>query len=140
MIIVCHALEYKNTYYKLLYKPQPYVLRRLHTCFPNLVERVVVDLARRVRAAAGPGAVGELRRVRDRVRLARGLFPPHPPYQRHCRRGLRRRQQRRSDKVLKLLREVRVTQENVGPKRASMIRVDHHRAPVSSQHQLGRGR
>lgn len=32
-----------------------------------------------------------------------------------------------------------MTQEYVGPKRTSMIRVDHHRTPVLSQHQLGRG-
>lgn len=105
---------------------------------PNLIQWIVVHGAGRTRA--GPGAVGELRRVRnDRLGLvARGLFSPDPSYQRHGGRGFWLRQQRWPDKVLELLREVRVTQEYVGPKRTSMIRVDHHRTPVLSQHQLGR--
>jgi len=81
-----------------------------------------------------------VRRIGDyRFGLLRRMFPPNPPYQRHGRRGFRLRQQRRPDEVLELLREIRVTQEYVGPKRASMIRVDHHRTPVLSQHQLGHG-
>lgn len=110
----------------------------MNCCFwPNLVDRVGVDWTDGV--CAGPGAVGELWRVGDRVGLARGLFPPDPSYQRDGGRRFRLRQQRRSHEVLELLREVGVTQEYVGPKRASMIRVDHHRTPASSQHQLGRG-
>lgn len=82
-------------------------------------------------AAATAATVGKMRSVGDRVRFARRLFPADPSDQWHGRRGLGRRQQRRPDKVLEFLREVRVTQKYVGPKRASMFRVDHRRTPAS---------
>jgi len=104
---------------------------------PNLVRWIVVDGPGSV--CTGPSAVGELRRVRYRVCFPRRMLTPYPPYERDCRRWFRLRQQWRSDEVLELLREIGMTQEYVGPKRTSMIRVDHHRTPVLSQHQLGRG-
>lgn len=107
---------------------------------PNLVNWIVVDRAAGG-ARTGPRGVCELWRIGDdRLGLPRGLFPPDPPYERDGRGGFRLCQQRWPDEVLKLLWEVCVTQEYVGPKRTSMIRVDHHRTPVLSQHQLGRGR
>lgn len=108
-------------------------------CEPNLVRWAADGTAGMHVRATSPGAVGEMRRVCDGVGLARRLLPPYPPDQRDGGRGLWLRQQRRPDKVLELLREICVTQEYVGPKRASMFRVDHHRTPVLSQYQLGRG-
>lgn len=107
---------------------------------PNLVNWIVVDRAAG-RVRIGPRGVCKLWRVGDdRLGLPRRLLPPDPSYERHGRGGFRLCQQRWPDEVLEFLREVCMTQEYVGPKRTSMIRVDHHRTPVLSQHQLGRGR
>lgn len=107
---------------------------------PNLVNWIVVDRAAG-RAHTGPRGVCKLWRVGDDcLGLSRRLLPPDPSYQRHGRGWFWLCQQRWPDEVLEFLREVCMTQEYVGPKRTSMIRVDHHRTPVLSQHQLGRGR
>lgn len=110
---------------------KPTIINNTHYSQPNLVQRATDGRTAGHVRATGPGTVGELRRARDGVDLSRRLFSPYPPDQRDGGRGFRLRQQRRSDKVLKLLREIRVTQEYVGPKRTSMFRVDHHRTPVS---------
>lgn len=86
-----------------------------------------------------PCAVCELWRAGHHVRLARGVFSTDPSYERDRRSRLGLRQQRRSYEILELLGEIRVAQQYVGPERASVFRIDHHRAPEVSQHQIGRG-
>lgn len=84
-------------------------------------------------------SVGKLWRVSNYVGLPCWLFSPNPPDKWNSRSWFWLRQQGRSDKIFELLREICVTQKYMGPKRASMFRVDHHWTPALSQHQLGRG-
>lgn len=94
-----------------------------------LVNWIVVDRAAS-RTRTSPRAICELWSVGDdRLRFPRRLFPPDPPYEWDGWGGFWLRQQRGSDEVLELLWEVCMTQEDVGPKRTSMIRVDHHWTP-----------